>query len=272
MAVWRSVIRSIKAVAYFGGYGLQLWIKNPKSRQDRAAWINSFLSSLMKAFDVKFTVEGQFPRGGVLISNHTGYLDIVSYAALSPVVYCAKAEMEHWFFLGWMTRMVGTVFVDRGRGGSAEKAKAGMQAAEQEGVPVVFFPEGTTSDGSVVLPLRTGLLAVSLEARQPITAAFVHYTFDQDNGPGVTVENTVAFWGKDANMIQHIWHFLGSTGVHAYVRIAPAPIVWSRPDIDRKTAAIEARAAILALAPAAVQQKSAYWTGKPAVVDYEGTP
>lgn len=250
MAVIRSVVRSIKAVAYFGIYGVELALKQPKTRRQRAEWLHRFCGAMMKAFDITATVEGVLPERGVIISNHTGYLDIITIASLKPVVYCAKAEMEHWFFLGWMTKMCGTVFVDRGAGGSADKAVDGMQAAEAEGVPVAFFPEGTTSDGRQVLEFRTGLLAKSLEARQPITPAFLRYTLEQDNGPGVTVEDDVCFWGEDANMWKHIFKFVGLQGTHVWVRIAPQPIRFSEAILDRRVAADEAREALLELAPA----------------------
>jgi 1-acyl-sn-glycerol-3-phosphate acyltransferase len=178
-----------------------------------------------------------------------GYIDIVVYSALCPVVYCAKAEMEGWPLLGWMATMAGTVFVDRGAGGSAERAVVGMQAAANEGVPVMFFPEGTTSNGEQILPFRSGLLAKSLEAHQPITAAYISYTLDEDNGPNVTVKDDVSFWGDDIPMMKHVFKFVGLNGVHATVRIASEPIQFSAAALaDRKIAAAEAREAVLALA------------------------
>lgn len=247
ISVVRSVVRSVKAVAFFGWFGLELVIKRPPTRCGRAEWLHRFCAAMLPAFGLKFTVEGKFPARGALISNHTGYLDILGFAALHPVVYCAKGEMESWPVLGWMATMAGTVFVDRGAGGSAERAKAGMRAAEEAGIPVVFFPEGTTTDGREVLPFKSGLLAVSLEADQPITAAYIRYTLEEDNGPGVTVEDDVAFWGDDANMLKHIFKFVGLKGVRGWVKIAPEPIRFSSPDIDRKQAAEEAREAVLAL-------------------------
>jgi 1-acyl-sn-glycerol-3-phosphate acyltransferase len=269
VAAVRSLVRTVQAVAYFGWFGVELAVGNPKTRKERAFYLNRFCARMMRAFHIRFTVEGEFPKSGVVISNHTGYVDILLYAALSPLVYCAKAEMEHWFFIGWLTRMVGTVFVDRGAGGAAQKAAGGMEGAEAEGVPVVFFPEGTTSNGTVVLPFRTGLLAVSLQARQPMTPAFLRYTIEQDNGPDITVEKDVAFWGEGANMWTHIWKFLGLKGIHAFVKIADAPIQFSRPDVDRKVAAVEARAAVVRMAPETVQVASRVWDGKAAVVDYK---
>ena len=67
--------------------------------------------------------------------------------------------------LGWMTTMAGTVYVARGHGGSAAKARSGMQAAADAGLPVVFFPEGTTTNGSELLKFHSGLLAQAMEER-----------------------------------------------------------------------------------------------------------
>jgi len=243
------VVRSIKAVTFFGWYGLELAVSRPQTRRQRSAWLHRFCGALQRNFDVRLTVEGTFPERGVLISNHTGYCDILAYAAMSPMVYCAKAEMEKWPFLGWMTTMAGTVFVDRGAGGSAERAKAGMKAAEDEGVPVTFFPEGTTSNGEQILPFKSGLLAQALEAQQPVTAAYIRYTLDVDNGPDVTVQDDVCFWGDDAKMLKHIFKFVGLQGTHVWVRIAPEPIRFSEPNLDRRVMASEAREAVVALAP-----------------------
>lgn len=254
MSVIRSVVRSIKAVAYFGVYGVELAIRQPKTRRQRAEWLHRFCAAMMKAFDIRTTVDGSFPESGVIICNHTGYLDIITISALKPVVFCAKAEMEGWFFLGWMTKMCGTVFVDRGAGGSADKATAGMRAAEAEGVPVMFFPEGTTSNGRQVLEFKTGLLAKSLEARQPVTAAFIRYTLDVDNGPGVSVEDDVCFWGEDANLLKHIFKFVGLQGAHVWVRIAPEPIQFSEANLDRRVAASESREAVVELAPYGLEE------------------
>ena len=249
MAGIRSIVRSIKAVLFFLGFGLELVVLRPRTRVQRAAWLHRFCAAMIRGFGIVLTVEGEFPKGGVLISNHTGYLDILAYAAMSDVVFCAKAEMEKWPLLGWMAMMAGSVFIDRGAGGSSERAKAGMEAAEKEGVPVLFYPEGTTSNGLQVLPFRSGLIAVSLEAKQPITAAYIRYTLDKDNGPGVSVADNVSFWGDDVNMLTHIYTLLGIQGIHAWVKIAPEPIQFSPAALeDRKVAAFECREAVLAVA------------------------
>ena len=245
-AALRSVVRSIKLVFYFALAATELLLTRPHTPQARAAWLHRFMARILRGFGVELTVEGSLPPRGALISNHLSYLDIVVYASLGPVVYCAKAEMERWPIVGWMTMMAGTVFVDRGAGGSSDRAKNGMLTAAHAGVPVTFFPEGTTSNGDQVLPFRSGLLAQALAAGEPITAARIAYTLGSGNGDA-TVEDQVCFWGDDADILTHIFRFNSLVGVHAHVRIASQPIRFSNPNLDRKQAAIEAREAVIAL-------------------------
>ena len=247
MAVLRAITRSIKLALYFTVAALELLLTRPQTPQARAAWLHRFLARVLRGFGVTLTVEGSFPPHGALISNHLSYLDIVVYAALSPVVYCARAEMERWPVIGWMTMMAGTVFVDRGAGGSSERAKAGMLTAARAGIPVTFFPEGTTTDGTHVLPFRSGLLAQALGAGEPVTAARIAYTLAADRRNGSASARKDVCWGDDTPLLKHIFRLNSLVGVHAHVRIAPQPIAFSSPDLDRKQAALEAREAVLAL-------------------------
>jgi 1-acyl-sn-glycerol-3-phosphate acyltransferase len=122
-----------------------------------------------------------------------------------------------------------------------------MLAAFDSDLPVVFFPEGTTSNGSTVLEFRSGLLGQTLEARQPVTAAYIRYRLTEDNGPGVTVGDDVCFWGEDAPMFRHIFRLVGLRGIAVDVRIADAPIRFSSETLDRKVAAEEAWEAVMEL-------------------------
>jgi len=241
------MIRSVQLVGYFAWFGVELLVRRPKTRPERAQWLHRFCSAALRGLGVRLTVEGSFPDRGAVISNHLSYVDIVVFAALRACVFCSKAEIEQWPVVGWMTTMAGTVYVARGRGGSALKAKGGMQAAADAGLPVVFFPEGTTTNGQEMLPFHSGLLAQAMAVKEPITAAHIAYSFDEDNGPGVSVADDVCFWG-DAPMLKHIFRFLGLKGVHCTVRFAPGPIRFSRDGLHRKAAALEARAAVVALA------------------------
>jgi 1-acyl-sn-glycerol-3-phosphate acyltransferase len=195
---------------------------------------------------IEIGVEGVFPARGAVISNHLSYLDIVVFAAIHPCVFVAKEEIRKWPVVGWMTTMSGTVYVARGHGGSAMRARKGMQAVVDAGLPVVFFPEGTTSNGSQLLKFHSGLLSQVIAGSAPVTAAYLSYSFAEDNGPDVSVADDVSYWG-DRNMLVHIFKFLGLRGVRAKVRFAEEAIAFSSDGLHRKLAAVEARSAVAAL-------------------------
>ncbi len=249
MIFFRAAWRSIRLVGMFILAGAELALKRPATREERADWLHRFCARALRGMKIEIGVMGVFPHGGAVISNHLSYLDIVVFAALHPCVFVSKEEVRRWPVVGWMTTMSGTVYVARGHGGSAMRARKEMLAAVDAGLPVVFFPEGTTSNGNQLLKFHSGLLGQVLDAGSPVTAASLHYSFVKKNGAGVTVEDDVCYWG-DRNMLAHIFKFLGLHGVRAEVRFAPQPIQFSEDGLHRKMAAVEARSAVAQLGAA----------------------
>jgi 1-acyl-sn-glycerol-3-phosphate acyltransferase len=243
---FRAVGRGIRLIGMFVVFGTELAVKHPATREQRADWLHRFCARAMRRLGIEISVVGEFPERGAVISNHLSYVDIVVFAALHPCVFVAKAEMQRWPVVGWMTTMSGTVYVARGHGGSAMRARRGMQAAVDAGLPVVFFPEGTTTNGSHLLKFHSGLLAQALDSGAPVTAAYLRYSLAEENGRGVTVADDVCYWG-DRDMLAHIFKFLGLRGVRAEVRFAAEPITFSSDGLHRKMAAVEARGAVAAL-------------------------
>ena len=240
-SVWGFVKLAFVLVWYLG----ELVLLRPRTRPERAQWLHRLCARVVSLLGIRVTVEGEVSdEGGALISNHLGYLDIFVYAALHRCVYCSKAEIRKWPVIGWIAMMAGTVFIERGRGGSALKASEVMGKAFKAGLPVMFFPEGTTSNGDEVLPFHSGLLQQAMVADAPVWPARVSYTLDEPNGPGITVRDDVHYWG-DVNILKHLFRFCSLRGVHAHVRIGAEPVAFDTA--NRKEAAVEAREAVLRL-------------------------
>jgi lyso-ornithine lipid O-acyltransferase len=239
------VVRSFKLLGMFFYATLELLVTRPATREQRAEWLHRFCARAIRKMGIGLRVVGVYPERGVVISNHLGYLDIVVFAALHRCVFVSKAEIRSWPLLGWMTTMAGTVYVERGRGGSAVRASGGMNAAAEAGLPVVFFPEGTTSKGETVLKFHSGLLAQAMQSGQPIWAAHVRYRLTEDNGPGITLAE-VSYW-DDTPLLKHIFRLLAVRGIEVEVRFAETPIAFSEDVGQRKLAAAEARAVVMQL-------------------------
>ncbi len=201
----------------------------------------------MRGSGIATVVSGRFPERGALIANHVSYLDILVLASLHPCVFVAKAEIRRWPVIGWLATMAGTVFVERGRGCSAMHARGELRAAAEQGVTVVFFPEGTTSNGREVLRFHSGLLGQVLGEGSAITAAYLRYSLGPRDRAHASAEDDVAYWGERA-MLPHVFRFLSLREVRANVRFASAPIHFLSGPNQRKQAAVEAREAVRALA------------------------
>lgn len=241
--------RLVKVVAHFAYAAIELTIKRPQSRPDRAAWLSTFCRRVLRAMDVSFATEGRVPVEGAVITNHLSYVDILVHSATRPCVFVSKIEVRKMPLLGWMSMMAGTVYVERGAGGSAQTAAVTMAKGFRDGLPVVFFPEGTTGVGDEeAMPFRSGLLAQALAADAPVTPGFLRYALDpRDAARGKTVRDDVA-WGPQSFQ-GHIWNFMGLRRVQATVRFAESAIAFTAAAReDRKLAALEARNAVLAVA------------------------
>ena len=241
----RSIWRSVQLMGLFFHAGVQLLLQRRTSRSARAEWLHCFCARALKQLNVSITVIGTPPERGAIISNHLSYLDIVVYASVHRCVFVSKSEVEQWPVVGWMTTMSGTVYVERGRGGSALRARKCMTDTINEGLPLVFFPEGTTTSGNGVLKFHSGLLGQLTLGTQPIRAAFIRYHL-QPQRSAATVTDDVHFWGATP-MLPHIYRLLGFRGLRAEVRFEESSIRFSTDPVPRKQAALEARLAVCRL-------------------------
>ncbi len=249
MVFLRKLIQSGKVAWAFASSLTELIVRRPSNRRARAAWLTKLCRKVLHTVGVTWTVRGPIPESGAVISNHLTYLDILIHAALRPCVFVSAIETRRMPLIGWMSMMAGTVYVTRGAGGSAAKAASGMAEGFQDDLPVVFFPEGGTSVGDKpLLPLRSGLLAATLEARAPVTPGYIRYRLSaRDLAAGKSTRNDV-HWGTQT-LPAHLWNFFGLHNVAAEIEFAPGPIQFSPAALDnRKVAAAEAQEALLQLA------------------------
>ena len=108
---------------------------------------------------LRLRVEGRQMRAkGAVVANHTSWLDIFVLNAKKRVYFVAKAEVAGWPGVNWLAKATGTVFVRRDRreaGAQIEIFRRRLRAGHK----LLFFPEGTSTDGRRVLPFKTTLFA-----------------------------------------------------------------------------------------------------------------
>jgi 1-acyl-sn-glycerol-3-phosphate acyltransferase len=201
--------------------------RGPLSPRQRAQWLHESCRAGLRRLRIAVQCQGSFPGRGLLVSNHLSYLDILVYSSLSPCVFVSKREVRSWPIFGQMAVMAGTVFIDRSRSADARRVNSAMQNALASGCVVVLFPEGTSSDGSTVLPFRPALFEGAIGAGESVTPAHLHYDVS-DGRP----ETDVCYWGS-MSFLPHLLRLLSLRGVRAGVCFALVPAKFT----DRKTAA-----------------------------------
>jgi 1-acyl-sn-glycerol-3-phosphate acyltransferase len=204
---------------------------------ERADWMHKWCAKCVQRLGIRYSVHGDPPASGLLVSNHLSYLDIMIYGAVMRSVFVSKAEVKKWPVFGWLTSMAGTVYVDRTRRSDTRNANEGISRALRQGLPVVVFPEGTSSGGGNVLPFYPSLFEPAVENSVPVTAAYLSYEVDGGN-----VAEDVAYWGA-MTFFPHLLRLLSLREIRATIRFPDAPQVFA----DRKIAAQETRVEVLRL-------------------------
>ncbi len=217
---------------------------------DGAVWVSRWCRRIMRAMGLDCVVEGPVPDAGdgmlAVVANHLSYLDILAMASVRPFVMVSKIEVRGWPLLGWITAQAGTVYVQRAdvKGGQTQthaEVNAMMAEAFRSGLPVLFYPEGTTTGGETVLPFRRGLFNAVMHDRVPVRTAALAYEIDPSNA-GVTVADDVCFVG-DAEFGPHLFNALGLRSVKARIRFGAEEIAGR----DRFELAVNARDSVIAL-------------------------
>ena len=183
---------------------------NP-TRLQSAEWLHEVCIGGLEAIHMQRIVHGTPPARGLIVSNHLTYLDILSYSAAVPCVFVSKAEVEQWPIFGAYARWSGSVFVRLHDRSDAARANANVSESIQNGVPVVLFPEGTTSDGHRVLRFHATMLQPAIDIGAPITPCAIRYELDEGD-PATEVS-----WFGDMPLLPHVWNLFGKKSVRVNI-------------------------------------------------------
>lgn len=204
--------------------------------RDRARWLHAACGMILRRLRIAVEWRGARPTQGLVCSNHLSYLDILVYAAAMPCIFVSKREVARWPGFGFFARAGGSIFVDRQSRGSTDAVVGQIAGALDAGVPVLLFPEGTSTDGSAVLRFHPSLLEPATRMGVEMTAAAIGYQVR------CATEREICWYG-DAAFTPHLLRTMGHAGLMAEVEFYPERGVYG----DRKAAALELRERVEAL-------------------------
>lgn len=214
--------------------------RGPMTLERRALWLQACARTVLDCLGIESQVEGQPAACGLVVSNHLSYLDILIISAAMPCFFVSKAEVNGWPFFGKAARTGGTIFLDRSSQASARSAAEQIAERLRLAVPVLLFPEGTSTDGAQVLRFHSRLIDPATTAGAPITAAAIRYVIEGGTDCGIGERDLC--WYGDEGFLTHLWKVLGVAGFSAQLRFGE-PQIYS----DRRVAADQTHAEISAM-------------------------
>ncbi len=152
----------------------------------------------------------------VFVSNHSSWVDVPVLGGVLDGCFVAKREVAGWPVIRTIARLGRTVYVTRQRGATARELDD-MRSRLKAGDNLILFPEGTSSDGSRVLPFRSSFLAVA-EATDgpPPLIQPVSIVYDRLGGlPTGRASRPVFAWYGDMDIASHFWRM----GQHYGLRV-----------------------------------------------------
>lgn len=157
----------------------------------------------------------------VYVSNHSSWLDILVLGGRLEACFISKEEVAHWPVVGWIAKLGRTVYVRRQRSSTARE-RDDMHERLAAGDNLILFPEGTTSDGSRVMPFRSAFLSI---AERPATADGkpplvqpVSVVYDRLGYlPAGRNTRPLFAWYGDMSIGSHFWRLAQYRGLRATV-------------------------------------------------------
>ncbi len=200
----------------------------------------------LRILRIPLNVTGEPLQGQVaVVANHTSWLDIFALNAFDDIYFVAKSEVSNWPVIGWLARATGTQFIVRDRTQALSHTHM-LQTRLRHGHRLLFFPEGTSTDGRRVLPFKPtlfqSLLAPDIGDKifiQAITLVF-HAPVGQD-------PRFYGWWG-DSNLTTHLIKAL-AIKQHGSVQVVYHDAVASNTFSDRKAMARHLEAQVASALP-----------------------
>lgn len=177
-----------------------------------------------RIFGFRLEVRGAMSqrRPTLFVANHVSYTDIPLLGSLIRGSFIAKTEVADWPFFGWLAKLQRTVFVDR-RVRSTATQKSAIAARLAAGDNLILFPEGTSGDGTRVLPFKSALLSAAepIDGRpvavQPVSVAYARL----DGIPLGRLDRAQVAWYGDMELAPHMWTFVGLGRVTVVIEFHP---------------------------------------------------
>ncbi|PNK61294.1 lysophospholipid acyltransferase family protein [Psychrobacter sp. FDAARGOS_221] len=200
-----TMVNGYRAITKIDGWG-------DEPKRDKVLRYNKiFCGKMASAFNVEVVeVEPMPDTQGLWAGNHVSWMDIPVMGSVVPAFFLSKAEVEAMPAFGRLARACGSLFIKRGSGDSG-KVSGQITEFLKKGYSVLFYPEGTTTDGTQIKSLYGKLLQAAIDADKPVQPVVICYVNDKGE-----MDDKIPFVG-DTTFVQSFLTVMDSNPVTAYI-------------------------------------------------------
>ena len=149
------------------------WIKPEAKRTIIKSWARTFI----RMIGMRLTIEGTvYEDSCLIVANHISFVDIFALNAMKPGRFIAKSEIADWPVFGRIAKGVDTLFIQRRNHRSIIAVNEQISAALMQKQTIMLFPEGKTSIGVSLLPLKANLIEPAVLSATPVLPVAICYT------------------------------------------------------------------------------------------------
>lgn len=184
------------------------------TQTERDATVQQWSAQALSILGVELRVEGEPPANGpaLVVCNHVSWLDILVLNAVRPCRFVSKSDVKDWPLLGPLVAASGTMFIERTQRRDAMRVVHGMAERLRGGELLAVFPEGTTGDGSGVLPFHANLLQAAVVTDAPVWPLALSYRHSRDAQP-----HPAPVYVGDTTLVASVWRTLSARHLQAHV-------------------------------------------------------
>ncbi len=181
-ALIRLCLFILQATVFLFSHSLILFLVPEKFRLKLILVSNTWHARLiLRYLGIEVTYERQASevKGKLIVCNHLSYVDVLVLFAHYPSLFITSTDIGKIFFLGHITRMAGCFFVERNKELRSPETTLleleEMKLRLSEGFNVFLFPEGTSSDGTLVLPFKAHFFQLATTGNIPVQPLTLKY-------------------------------------------------------------------------------------------------
>ena len=209
--------------------------------EQRHARVQVWALEMLDLLAIKLIVKGSPPVSGpmLLAANHISWVDIVVMHATRHCRFVSKDEIGSWPLVSTLANAADTLYITRESRRDAMRVVHQMAQCLRDGDVLAIFPEGTTGDGSSLLPFHANLLQAAISADAPVQPVALQFA---DSSTG-TISYAPCYIGDDT-LWESLWRTLRADNVQAIVQFGTPELAQGR---DRRTWATDLRETIAEL-------------------------